>query len=78
MADGLGSVRDLIDGSGAVVGAADYSMFGEYRNQTGMTSRGPFGRGFTGEYYAQETGMWHLRARDLHPSLGPRTGAPFC
>jgi RHS repeat-associated protein len=26
--------------------------------------------GFTGEYYAQETGMWHLRARDLHPSLG--------
>jgi len=31
-----------------------------------MTSR----FGFTGEYYAQETGMWHLRARDLHPSLG--------
>jgi RHS repeat-associated protein len=59
-------VRNLIDGSGAVVGAADYSAFGEYRNQTGVTSR----FGFTGEYYAQETGMWHLRARDLHPSLG--------
>ncbi len=66
LADGLGSVRNLIDGSGAVVGAADYSMFGNYRNQTGVTSR----FGFTGEYYAQETGMWHLRARDLHPSLG--------
>ena len=70
LADGLGSVRNLIDGSGAVVGAADYSAFGKYRNQTGVTSRGPFGRGFTGEYYAQETGMWHLRARDLHPGLG--------
>jgi len=30
----------------------------------------PPGRGFTGEYYAQETGLWHLRARDLHPALG--------
>ena len=59
-------MRNLIDGSGAVVGAADYSAFGEYRNQTGVTSR----FGFTGEYYAQETGMWHLRARDLHPGLG--------
>ena len=59
-------MHNLIDGSGAVVGAADYSAFGKYRNQTGVTSR----FGFTGEYYAQETGMWHLRARDLHPSLG--------
>ena len=64
--DGLGSVRSIIDGSGAVVGTADYSAFGEYLTQSGVTSR----FGFTGEYYAEETGMWHLRARDLHPALG--------
>ena len=59
-------MRTLVDGSGAAVGGADYAAFGAYRNQTGVTSR----FGFTGEYYAQETGMWHLRARDLHPGLG--------
>ncbi|MCB0104900.1 MAG: hypothetical protein KDE53_03310, partial [Caldilineaceae bacterium] len=32
--------------------------------------REPIGRGFTGEYFAPETGLWHLRARDLNPNLG--------
>ncbi|MEZ4869236.1 MAG: polymorphic toxin-type HINT domain-containing protein [Caldilineaceae bacterium] len=64
--DGLGSVRGVTDGSGALVGRADYSVFGAYRNQTGVASR----FGFGGEYFAQESGLWHLRARDLNPTLG--------
>ncbi len=66
LSDGLGSIRGVTDASGAVVGTADYDVFGGYRNQSGVTSR----FGFTGEYFAQETGLWHLRARDLSPSLG--------
>jgi RHS repeat-associated protein len=66
MADGLGSIRALTDGSGAPAGTANYGVFGDIRAQTGVTSR----FGFTGEYYAQETGLWHLRARDLNPTLG--------
>lgn len=66
MADGLGSIRGVTDGSGALAGTADYGVFGDYRNQSGVSSR----FGFTGEYFAPETGLWHLRARDLNPSLG--------
>lgn len=66
LTDGLGSVRGVTDGSWNLVGSADYSVFGAYRNQTGATSR----FGFTGEYYAQETGLWHLRARDLNSTTG--------
>ena len=66
LADGLGSIRGVTDGSGALAGTADYGVFGDYRNQAGVASR----FGFTGEYYAPETGLWHLRARDLNPNLG--------
>ena len=52
------------------MGTADYSIFEDYRNQTGTTSRQPSGRGFTGEYFTPETGLLHLRARDLNPNLG--------
>ncbi|MEZ4709789.1 MAG: RHS repeat-associated core domain-containing protein [Caldilineaceae bacterium] len=36
------------------------------RSQSGASSR----FGYTGEYLAAETGLWHLRARDLDPATG--------
>ena len=64
--DGLNSVRGLADGSGALAGTASFTAFGGWASQSGVSSR----FGFTGEYYAATTGLWHLRARDLNPTLG--------
>ncbi|MEZ4658330.1 MAG: polymorphic toxin-type HINT domain-containing protein [Caldilineaceae bacterium] len=66
LGDGLGSIRGIADASGALTGSAAFGAFGDIRNQSGADSR----FGYTGEYLAAETGLWHLRARDLDPSTG--------
>ena len=65
LADALGSVRGVTDGSGSLVGTSSYEAFGEPRATTGSTGR----FGFTGEP-TDATGLVHLRARDLDPRLG--------
>jgi RHS repeat-associated protein len=65
-ADGLGSVRLLTDGTGAVVGTRQYDAFGAARAQTGISL--PFG--YTGEQEDAESGLVYLRARYLDPSSG--------
>ena len=64
--DALGSVRGVTDNSGALVGATEYDAFGAIRSQSGTSSN----LGYTGEQYTAATGLLHLRARDLNPTLG--------
>jgi len=64
--DGLGSVRGRTDGTGALVGTANYDAFGAIRSQTG--AGGTFG--FAGEQRDAETGLTYLRARMYSPGLG--------
>jgi RHS repeat-associated protein len=63
--DGLGSVRGLTDGTGAVVGSKSFDAFGATRASSGTQSM----FGYTGEP-SDATGLTHLRARDLDPSIG--------
>jgi RHS repeat-associated protein len=64
MGDALGSVRQLVDGSGNVVLAKDYEPYGEVMNSAGTAST-PYG--FTNEYTSQ--GLIYLRARYYNPSI---------
>ena len=54
------------DGTGALVGTADYDAFGAVRASAGVA--GTFG--FAGEQLDPETGRVHLRARQYAPGLG--------
>lgn len=65
-ADGLGSIRLLTDGSGAVAGTKLYDAFGASRGQTGTQ----LSFGYTGEQEDAESGLVYLRARYLDPSTG--------
>ncbi len=65
LADGLGSVRVVADGSGSSAGTASYDAFGAVRSQTGSLSI----FGFTGEQ-ADPTGLLFLRARHYDPTTG--------
>ena len=56
----------MTDNSGALVGATAYDAFGAIRSQSGT----PSNLGYTGEQYTAATGLLHLRARDLNPTLG--------
>jgi len=56
----------VTDDSGALVGSTSYDAFGAIRSQTGTASA----LGYTGELYTPATGLLHLRARDLNPTLG--------
>ncbi|MGH9174621.1 MAG: RHS repeat-associated core domain-containing protein, partial [Vicinamibacterales bacterium] len=66
LTDGLGSVRGLSNGNGAVTGAADYDVFGNVRASSGSASI----FGYTGEQHDSSTGLTYLRARMYNPSLG--------
>ena len=65
-ADGLGSIRALTDGSGAVTQTYEYDAYGTLANTSGSRTQ-PFG--FTGEP-RDPTGLVHLRARMYDPSIG--------
>jgi len=65
--DGHGSVRSLTDASGAVTDTYTYDAFGTLISRTGTT---PNEYLYAGERYDAETGMYHLRARYMDPSMG--------
>ena len=65
--DGLGSVRNLSDGTGAVIASYTYGAFGNLRLMKG-SSDNTFQ--FTGEQTDDETGLIYLRARYYDPSVG--------
>lgn len=64
LADGVGSVRTVTDGAGAVAGRSSYDVFGGVRSSSGTD----VGLGFTGA--PQSGDLVHLSARDLSTSLG--------
>jgi RHS repeat-associated protein len=66
LADALGSVRGVTDGSGVVTGTAEYDVFGEVRSSSGVSSLFLY----TGEQYDAETGFTFLRARYHNPAIG--------
>jgi RHS repeat-associated protein len=65
MGDALGSVRQLVDGSGNVVMATDYEPYGEVMSSAGTTNTA---YGFTGEW-TDYTGLVYLRARYYDPTI---------
>lgn len=64
LSDGLGSVRQAVDETGAVVA---YNEFDPYGNPV---ENGSEVYGFTGEWWQNEVGLLHLRARWLLPETG--------
>jgi len=65
--DGLGSVRDLSDGSGTTVTTYSYDAFGEPDLTMGSADNDFL---FTGEQMDAETGLIYLRARYYDPETG--------
>jgi RHS repeat-associated protein len=66
LGDALGSVRGASDADGALIGSADYEVFGAVR---GTSSTGSV-FDFTGEQTDAESGLIHLRARQYDPRTG--------
>ncbi|VAW30018.1 hypothetical protein MNBD_CHLOROFLEXI01-5241, partial [hydrothermal vent metagenome] len=66
LTDGLGSVRQITDASGGVLGEMVYSPFGELESMSGP----PAMFGFTGEQQGGVNGLVYLRARYYNPALG--------
>ncbi len=65
-ADGLGSVRQIFDATGQVVGSSRYDPYGNLLNQSGVGTS-PYG--FAGEW-TDGTGLTHLRARYYSAAQG--------
>lgn len=65
--DGLGTVRALTDGTGALTDTRDVDAFGLPTRSQGPSAQ-PFG--FAGEQRDAETGLVYLRARYYDPGLG--------
>jgi len=66
-ADGLGSITDLTDDSGAVVKSYQYKSFGRVYSQTGDLAQ-PFK--FTGREWDPGSGLYFYRARYYNPRSG--------
>ena len=64
--DGLGSVRQITDAAGGVVGEMRYSPFGEIEAMSGL----PAMFGYTGEQQGGTNNLVYLRARYYNPALG--------
>ncbi len=65
LADALGSVRQLVDASGTIVGTQSFDPYGNP-----LSSRGTLtSYGFAGEW-TDETGLQYLRARYYSPATG--------
>lgn len=65
LSDGLGSIRQAVDETGAVVA---YQEFDPYGNPVSGNGSEPYG--YTGEWWQAEVGLLHLRARWYAPSDG--------
>lgn len=66
-ADGLGSVVNLTDNSGAKTASYDYKAFGSIRNQSGSV---PNPWLFTGRQFDFESGLYYNRNRYYNPAVG--------
>jgi RHS repeat-associated protein len=64
--DGLGSITNLTDATGATVESYAYDVFGK----PSATSAVGNARMFTGRDYDQETGLYYYRARHYSPTIG--------
>ncbi|MFA5144009.1 MAG: RHS repeat-associated core domain-containing protein [Candidatus Omnitrophota bacterium] len=64
--DGLGSVTNLTDSTGATVESYSYDVFGKPSTVSAVGNRYMF----TGREYDAETGLYHYRARAYSPELG--------
>jgi len=67
LGDALGSVRQVVDGDGAVVLARDYTPFGLVSSESGT---GNSGYAFTGEQWDSDRALLFLRARHYRPVVG--------
>jgi RHS repeat-associated protein len=66
LADALGSVRQIVDGSGNVTLAESYQPYGSLLTSSGS---GSSIFGYAGEQF-DTTGLIYLRARYMNPTLG--------
>ena len=67
LSDGLGSIRQAVDETGAVVAYNEYDPYG---NPTFHSSLFTLHYGYTGEWWESEVGLLHLRARWYSPGTG--------
>ncbi|MPZ23212.1 MAG: hypothetical protein GEU28_06655, partial [Dehalococcoidia bacterium] len=65
--DGLGSVVDVTDDTGAVVDSYAFRAFGDVRAQSGSSDNYWL---FTGEQADEGSGLYYLRARYYEPEVG--------
>jgi RHS repeat-associated protein len=67
--DRLGSVREMINQAGTVVNMYTYNPFGEtFASETEENVLNPFK--YTGQWFDDEVGQYHLRARMYEPHIG--------
>jgi RHS repeat-associated protein len=67
LADHLGTIRDLVDNSGALIDHIQYDSFGRVVNQTQAID---FLFGYTGQQFDPETGLSYYRARYYDSAVG--------
>ena len=65
--DNLGSVRQITDNSGTVIGSTDFDAFGKRIGHTGTADSAV---GYAGNWTDPTTGLIYLRARDYDPTTG--------
>jgi RHS repeat-associated protein len=68
LTDNLGTVRDLVDSTGAVQNHLQYDSFGRITSQSNPSADHPFA--FTGREADPETGLAFHRARYYDPAVG--------
>jgi RHS repeat-associated protein len=65
--DPLGTVRNVMDGSGVAVNSYDYKAYGDVRNKTEVT---PNPYLYTGRRWNDDTKEYYYRARYYQPGIG--------
>jgi RHS repeat-associated protein len=65
--DGLGSVMNLTDSTGAVAESYSYDVFGNITSPLSTVGNSYY---FTGRQYDNETGLYYYRARYYDPKIG--------
>ena len=68
LGDHEGTIRDVVDNSGAVVDHREYNSFGQLTSATNPSIAFPFG--YTGQRFDSATGLLNLNARWYNPSVG--------
>jgi RHS repeat-associated protein len=68
LADHQGSIRDVLDNTGALQNHIVYDSFGKITSQTNASATTIYG--YTGREYDSETGLYFYRARYYDPNTG--------